>query len=395
MKIKVVPDSELPPEIRQSIQKLRREVLGTENYAIPSNSHFTDARINRLAAKQKKIKRMLLAKTPNNLFYIAPEVEKGFPEPGILRVGVHNDLGLTIRPAGKPLYLANEDLKKDGDVDSAPISPGLTGTLEGRYEDGDGYMIVDGDKEPVKDYFPLENYCSSLKEFEADINVFLAKKEFYQKFEIAYKRNYLLFGGTGTGKTQKIYHTVNKLISERGAYVIEIKDFDDAHTVLAYDDKLAQIFADKFLVFWVEELWNLTRGDEDRIAVLLNLLDNKHLSKNIIWLITTNHPEELPANLIDRPSRIDRLIEVNPSQYDKDLLEAWYAFLYGEPPDFTGMAEAEIKEARGLSIAYLKEWFVYSRLNEMSLAEGYQRIVARKKLIKDNFKQNKKGMGFI
>lgn len=391
MKIKTIRRGKMPRELRELLgipsatevnivteRDRRNPNIPKDESHIRRNFHYSDAQINRISEKQNKKlinKKMRLAKTTDNIYYIASEINEGFPEPGILRVGVHNTYGLTIRPANAPLYTKEE--QEDNDYDDIE---------EKNFSDK---------KEEVKSYFHLENYCTSLKEFEDDISVFLNKREFYDKYEIAYKRSYLLFGDTGTGKTQKIFNTARKLISDRGAYVIEIKDFDDAHAVLGYDDKIGEIFTDKFLVFWVEELYNLTRGDDDRIAVLLNLLDNKHLSRNIIWLITTNHPEGLPANLVDRPSRIDRLIEVNPAQYQPGLLEAWYHFLYGDQPDFTGMTDAEMKDAKKLSIAYLKEWFVYSRLNEMTLAEGYKRIVARKKLIKDNFKSNTKGMGFI
>jgi len=54
----------------------------------------------------------------------------------------------------------------------------------------------------------------------------------------------------------------------------------------------------------------LLKYDEDEQA-LLQLLDGGIQHSNTVIIATTNYPENLPDRIINRPSRIDRIVEID------------------------------------------------------------------------------------
>ena len=75
-------------------------------------------------------------------------------------------------------------------------------------------------------------------------------------------------------------------------------------------------------VIVIEELATLVQRND--YTELLNLLDHMALQDNVLFLMTTNSPDVIPENIIDRPSRVDILEEVGNDGYIEGYTEAWY-----------------------------------------------------------------------
>jgi DNA replication protein DnaC len=150
----------------------------------------------------------------------------------------------------------------------------------------------------------LEAIVKDIREFLSDEH-----QEIYQTFGIPYKRNYLLEGYPGTGKTS----LVSALASEIN-YSISILHI----TPKILDSELHRIFQnledDTILVLEdIDCLFNgRTKGDDSTnnisFSALLNALDGMMSHQNgTLVIMTTNYKTKLDNALI-RPGRIDRCI---------------------------------------------------------------------------------------
>jgi SpoVK/Ycf46/Vps4 family AAA+-type ATPase len=251
---------------------------------------------------------------------------------------------------------------------------------------------VDGQDNDFLDngYFNMENFHRGLAEVETSINRFLNNAEFYRSQNLGYKRSALLFGEPGTGKSRYIDNLSRKLINKHDAIVFRIESSSELDVLLEKGLVLInRVMRGRLKVFIIEELATLVgRGNHTEI---LNLLDNTMLSEDVIFLMTTNTPEMIPANIVDRPSRVDILIEVNSTGLKKGFIESWYEHLIGEQ-----MPEAW-KELpfyyANLSPAYLKELFISMKINGVDVDQSWSAIQSRRRLIGNQFRQVE-AMGF-
>ena len=186
-----------------------------------------------------------------------------------------------------------------------------------------------------------------------DVRQFRESRQRYQRLGIPYHRGYLLYGPPGTGKTS--------LVSALGAhfgmsiYVINLTGFTDRSLMLAVN----QVPSDSVLLF--EDIDGMkasqsrknTDSGSDQGTVessgkqeshlllgvtltgLLNVLDGFFAPTGVLFIMTTNHREELDDALL-RPGRIDyQLYMGNASDHQK--VELYRRFF---PESF----EAEAKE---------------------------------------------------
>lgn len=148
---------------------------------------------------------------------------------------------------------------------------------------------------------------SSIQDLYDDIENFTNSKSLYEKFGHPYKRNYLLFGKPGTGKT-----SIAKVIAQKTNRDIYTLTLDDQMT----DAKLAEAFAYinpvRPAIFLLEDIDSITQERDVKSGVtfsaLLNILDGAASIKSLITIITANHINKLDEALI-RPGRIDMIIE--------------------------------------------------------------------------------------
>ena len=151
----------------------------------------------------------------------------------------------------------------------------------------------------------------------ADITDFLKKEKEYDEFGIPYKKNYLIPGIPGSGKTSIIKAMCREIGYSLCIFSIN-HDVDNNTALAAFRDippKSVLLFEDIDCLF--EKRTSSTENKSQfTFSHLLNLLDGVFSRKGLISFITTNHPENLDHALL-RQGRTDMIIHMNyPKKVD-------------------------------------------------------------------------------
>ena len=248
--------------------------------------------------------------------------------------------------------------------------------------------------EPVHSYFPMENYSKGLRTAKENINRFLQSEAVYNELKMDYRRAILLYGDPGTGKSQFIYQLSHELIENRNAIVVRIENTRSLDIFFDYLINPLSKYTDRMKVVVIEELADLCYS-KNNVTMLLTLLDSMIFRENVLFLITTNHPDRIPSNIVDRPSRLDLLCPIYSGDLDHEFMDGWFRFCMNRGITDTERQQAWYSETEGvLSPAYLKELFIYSRLHDITLDEAWQVIKERRDEITRDFRERNGGIGF-
>jgi mitochondrial chaperone BCS1 len=187
------------------------------------------------------------------------------------------------------------------------------------YVYNDGWDYVEGYAPRFLDSVVLEPGEKEL--LVEDVTQFRKSKQRYQRLGVPYHRGYLFYGPPGTGKTS----LVSALAAHFGLsiYTINLTDFNDRSLMNAVN----QVSVNSVLLF--EDI-DCTKGSKARatgisgvkdndpatpnqnaanqngvtLSGLLNVLDGFYAPTNVLFVMTTNHVDDLDEALL-RPGRID------------------------------------------------------------------------------------------
>ena len=134
----------------------------------------------------------------------------------------------------------------------------------------------------------------------AEITKFWDRQKLFEEYGINHKRGICLWGPAGSGKSCTIQFIMKDVIA-RGGVVIK---FTNPSLFIAGIRILREIQPDTPVVVLMEDLDSIiqTFCESD----VLNLLDGVDRVERIVFLATTNYPEDLGPRIINRPSRFDQ-----------------------------------------------------------------------------------------
>lgn len=150
----------------------------------------------------------------------------------------------------------------------------------------------------------------TLQLLERNISEFIKQRVQLRKLGMPLKKGLLLYGPPGTGKTHTIHYLASHL-SDHTTLLITAEQVG----LLDHYFQLARFLQPSILV--IEDVDLIARSresmgsacEESLLNKLLNEMDGLREDAEVIFLLTTNRPEQLEAAIASRPGRIDQAIE--------------------------------------------------------------------------------------
>lgn len=212
-----------------------------------------------------------------------------------------------------------------------------------------------------------------------DINTFLENETLYRDLNVIYKLGVLLYGPQGSGKTSLLREIIHHSIP-KNSVIIHLNKIPSSEMVKV----IQQSLSDQLKVFVFEELASVLSGKS--IDGVLTFLDGEQSIDKSINFATTNYPENLPANIVDRPSRFDQCHKIGfPSDESrKKLLE----FYLGRE-----VTSDEVAKTKDMSAASVKEISLMSRRKKISFQEALKRLKKHSDMVKKDFAEHRR-IGF-
>ena len=229
------------------------------------------------------------------------------------------------------------------------------------------------------DYVDLHSHT---QELQADIDTFMKSEAVYRRLGFLHRRGLLFYGPPGGGKSRLLERICANYSTE--ARIILVPPGYNVYTLKSLKAHLQ----DRITFFLFEELTSTLTGASD-MAAFLSFMDGEESWDKCLVLATTNYPEMLPGNIVDRPSRFDRLYRLgNPSAETRRLyLEA----KLGKEK----VTEELIAQTKGYSIAYLKEMVRGVEVDQKTPLQVLKEFEERKRQVKKEFAESDKSLGFL
>ena len=150
----------------------------------------------------------------------------------------------------------------------------------------------------------------TLQLLERNVHGFIQQRERLREFGLAVKKGLLFYGPPDTGKT----HTIHYLASQLGDPTTLLITAEQVGLLDEYF-QLARFLQPAMVIIENVDLISRAREEmrsaceESLLNKLLNEMDGLREEAMVLFILTTNRPDQLEAALASRPGRIDQAIE--------------------------------------------------------------------------------------
>jgi ATP-dependent Clp protease adapter protein ClpS len=202
---------------------------------------------------------------------------------------------------------------------------------------------------------------------------FVGSREALRRLGQSTRKGILLYGPPGTGKT----HTIRYLASNLHGHTTLLITAGQV-ALLGQYMTLARLLQPALVV--IEDVDLIARDrehmsgpcEESLLNRLLNEMDGLKQEADILFILTTNRPEQIEAALAGRPGRIDQAIEVPlPDEAGRGKLVQLYGKGLTLDPE---VARDAVQRTEGVSAAFIKE--MMRRTAQASIAREGRGIVS-------------------
>jgi ATP-dependent Clp protease adapter protein ClpS len=194
---------------------------------------------------------------------------------------------------------------------------------------------------------------ATLKLLDRNILNFVQHRPKLRQLGQSTRKGILLYGPPGTGKT----HTIRYLASNLPGHTTLIITAAQVELLGAYTN-LARLLQPAMVIIEDVDLIATDREmmgpcEESMLNLLLNEMDGLKEDADILFVLTTNRPEQLEGALANRPGRVDQAIEI---PLPDDIGRRKLVQLYGKGLRLDeALIDEAVRRTSGVSAAFIKE----------------------------------------
>jgi ATP-dependent 26S proteasome regulatory subunit len=193
----------------------------------------------------------------------------------------------------------------------------------------------------------------TLELLDRNVLSFVGNRSALRRLDQSTRKGILLYGPPGTGKT----HTIRYLATNLPGHTTLLITAEQVGALGVYMS-LARLLQPTMVVIEDVDLIASDREqmgpcEESLLNELLNEMDGLKEDSDILFVLTTNRPEQLENALAGRPGRIDQAIEVPlPDEVGRGKLVRLYGKALSLDP---AVVDEAVRRTEGVSAAFIKE----------------------------------------
>lgn len=194
----------------------------------------------------------------------------------------------------------------------------------------------------------------TLRLLERNVHEFIQQRAGLKKLGLAAKKGLLFYGPPGTGKTYTIHYLSSQLPDHTTLLITseQVGILDDYFQLARFLQPAMVVIEDIDLIARAREQMR-SACEESLLNKLLNEMDGLREEAEILFVLTTNRPDQIEAALASRPGRIDQAIEFPlPDEEGRRKLIQLYARGLAVP---AAVADLIVKKTQKASGAFIKE----------------------------------------
>jgi hypothetical protein len=207
------------------------------------------------------------------------------------------------------------------------------------------------------------------KTLDRNVAGFMKVRERLKLLHFQSRKGLLFYGPPGTGKTYTIHYLASQLPNHTTLLVT-------AEQVGLLDEyfRLARFLQPSMMV--IEDVDLIARerthmhgvGEEVLLNKLLNEMDGLREDAEVLFILTTNRPDQIEPALVSRPGRIDQAIEFPlPDEEGRAKLTNLYARGLDISEELTQLI---VSRTKGVSAAFIKELMRRCAQFQIELSRG-------------------------
>jgi hypothetical protein len=194
----------------------------------------------------------------------------------------------------------------------------------------------------------------TLAMLDRNVAGFMAARDTLKSMRFQARKGLLFYGAPGTGKT----HTIHYLASQLPNHTTLLVTAEQVGLLGEYF-RLARFLQPSMMV--IEDVDLIARertqmrdgGEEVLLNKLLNEMDGLREDSEVLFILTTNRPDQIEPALVSRPGRIDQAIEFPlPDAEGRAKLTKLYARGSQISDDLLDLI---VRRTKGVSAAFIKE----------------------------------------